>query len=458
MKLNHLFLITHAAAAGAATVLFIAASRSGNADSLIISTALSLFALGAASWYAAARVINGLSNLELVVADQDACETLSSGLIEIDQSAEKIAADAARWETVAANNREQARDFQSMMFLLNRRGPDRPATSGQLRGLLAGLGNTLHGHISTIETSSAEVEQNAQSILAGCEAQSDTVIMTTAHLEQLCAAIELVLATAIDLEKSNESLKQITSETKTSVHDVSSGYQKVRDESQSCEKKLRALCDPVQQINGIVETISDVAARTDLLALNASIEAVRAGENGKQFAKVADEVRKLAEQSTDASREIASLLDSIQLVTQESLHQMARGRDGLEAQIDAASAAENSLLKICSTVDNGALEIRQIRESTGQQLQLAQNVVVALETIADVAKTSRADAENIAWQSKSTLNTPGDFANAIKRLRQCDGAVIVEESEREDLESPDDAVPVAPVAAPRLTTDLALAE
>lgn len=464
MRLHHFFLLTHGAAALAIVLMASVAFQNGSTESIIVSSTLSLVTLGAAAWYASTRMCNGLSNLEAVVADQDVCETLSSGLIEVDEAATRIAVDAGRWESVAASNREQTRDFQSMMFLLNRRGPDRPATSGQLRGLLAGLGNRLHNYLADVQIAAADIESNSQTIIVGADAQSDTAIMTTAHLEQLSTAIELVLANAVETDSANAISMDLAAEVQNGLSNINEGLKQIRGNSQSCESKLRGLSDPVQQINSIVDTISDIAARTDLLALNASIEAVRVGENGKQFAKVADEVRKLAEQSTDATREITSLLESMRLVTQESMHRFTSGRECVELQVATATEAVASLSRMCQSVDDSTSRVRKIKESSNAQLQLVQNIANAVEKIADIAKASRNDAENATWRSKSLLQMPDDFLNAVKRLRQCDGAVAKETSSldpagNEGAQQPQTAInddrSYAIETAPRQTTSIA---
>ena len=451
MKLQTFFLLTHGATAAAIAMLIIAAQRTDAPSMLAVASALSLVTLIAASWYAAIRVRSGMKHLEVVVADQDECESLRSGLIEFDQSADRIASQAAQWESIAANNRRQAKEFQSMMFLLNRRGPEREPSSEQLRGLLAGLGNTLHAHLVQIQRGTTEIEQYTQTIADGAESQGSAVIKTTAYLEQLCSAIDTVVANTNDVEASGRQSAESVSAARTSLSTLTEGIQQARSDSLSCEKKLRGLCDPSQQIHSIVETICDIASRTDLLALNASIESIRAGEHGKRFAMVADEVRKLAEQAADATREISSLIDSMQLVTQESIHRIVRGREQLDAQVPTAEAIELSLQRICESADKRAAQVRQIKETSTSQLQLAQNVVLAVEQISEIAKASRSGADNATWTIKTLSKTSPDFDSAVTRLRQCGGAQTDSGEERRSKNVP--AVPTSvTVPSPALAT------
>ena len=122
-------------------------------------------------------------------------------------------------------------------------------------------------------------------------------------------------------------------------------------------------------------------------------ESIRAGEHGRGFAIVADEVRKLAEQASSATREISSLVDSMQLVTQESIRGIARERDQVENEVERAVSARQSLQQICSLSGNTAEHVRQITQSSTQQLHLAQDVVLAIEQISKIAKAHRGNAE-----------------------------------------------------------------
>lgn len=446
MKLHEFFLLTHAAASAAIAMLVFALLRTDSILLLAGGSAMSLVALVSAAWYATVRIKAGLARLESVVVDQDDSRASSVGLIDFDNTADRIAVHAERWESVAASNREQTRDFQSMMFLLNRRGPDRKPSSDNLRGLLAGLGNRLNSHLHEIEIGASEIAIQTEAIAEGAELQVGSIAKTTAYLEQLCATIDAVSAGATEAGSAGDSTRSLATAAQNSVQQLVQGLQQVRTDYGSCEKKLFGLSDPAQQIGSIVETISEIASRTDLLALNASIEAIRAGEHGKQFARVADEVRKLAEQATDATREISSLIDSMQLVTQESIHRIARSRETVESHVAHAAAAQTSLDQICQAVVNGTSHIGQIHDTSNQQLQLVQKIVVAVEHVSEIAKAARGNAASACWTIKSLSKPPADFESVVSRLQQC-GGVPQQETEKRNT-APVPSLPTVNTAAP----------
>ncbi len=443
MKLHSLFLTTHTVVAGATATLFVVAYQLGTTPVLVGALVMSLVTSAAVSWFTAGRIRAGLSALESVVSDHEVSETLATGVEEFDESGKRIGHCAARWETVAANSRQQARELQSMITMLNRRGANGQPSSEQLRVLLAGLGNTLYSQLKQIERTATEIEQYTLTITEGAEEQRHVVIKSTAHVEQLCSTIDSVASNADAARTAVEQSKQSATEAEALVCELMDGLKRIRSQSQNCEKKLSGLSDPSRQISAIVGTISDIAARTDLLALNASIESIRAGEHGRGFAIVADEVRKLAEQASDATREISSLVDSMQLVTQESIRGIAREREQVDCEVERAACTHRAVNRICGLADDTAEHVRQITQSSTQQLHLAQDVVLAVEQISKIAKAHRGSAESANWTMKTLSESTPTFSNAVERLRSCVGMSAIESDDSDDSHAIAPAVEVA---------------
>jgi methyl-accepting chemotaxis protein len=442
LKLHSLFLVTHTVVAGATATLIVVAFQLGTKPALVGASVMSVVILAAISWFTARRIRAGLSALESVVSDHEISENLVTGVEEFDESGKRIGHCAARWETVASNSRQQARELQSMIRMLNRRGATGQPTNEQLRDLLAGLGNTLYSQLKQIERGATEIEQHTRTITDGAEDQRHVVIKTTAHVEQLCSTFDSVASNADSARTAVDQTNQSASEAQSQVGELIDGLKRIRSQSQNCEKKLSGLSDPSRQISAIVGTISDIAARTDLLALNASIESIRAGEHGRGFAIVADEVRKLAEQASDATREISSLVDSMQLVTEESIRGIAREREQVDCEVERAVSTQRAVNRICGLSEGTVEHVRQIAQSSTQQLHLAQDVVLAVEQISKIAKAHRGSAESVNWTMKALSESTPQFSDAVERLRSCGGMSANESDDNDDSQAIASAVPV----------------
>ena len=420
------------ATAVAVASLVLIASHSGAQMNYAVAAVISLLVLAAACWFTTMRITEGLAALESAVADHEEAERLRTGIQEIDQSAQAIGKCAARWEKVAADTRRQARDFQGIMQLLSHRAAGGDLNSAQLRELLAGLGVTIQSHLSQIERGVLEIEGFTRSITEGTDAQGHAVIKTTSYVEQLSGTIDSVSSSAAAASAAAKRTSESASAALSLVRDLIAGMNHLRGESQNCEKKLRGLCDPSQQISSIVGTISD--GPVELL---------------DRAPIVADEVRKLAEQASDATREIASLIDSMQLVTQESIRGISQEREQIEKEVGRAVAAETALQQICGASESDASHIRRILDSSSAQLQLAQDVVLAVEQISKLAKSNRSGAESVCWTMKSLSKANPQFHSTVDRLRQCASS-----STSDGHDEPRNIAPAAPINVPMASTEL----
>jgi len=234
----------------------------------------------------------------------------------------------------------------------------------------------------------------------------------------MSANIDVVSSNASAASQSSSAARDSAEQARKLVMELLRGMDHIRTHVASSESKLRALGDRSHEIGSIVEMIGSISSRTDLLALNASIESVRAGEHGRGFAVVAEEVRKLAEQTAQATREVAALIESTQRETQESISAMAKERTDVENEIHRVQAAQESLELIGRITSDSAKKTGDISQSTQHQLQLTREVVFAVERIANAAKSSRSRAERACWSTKSLSKMVHQLSAILAPLRE----------------------------------------
>jgi methyl-accepting chemotaxis protein len=180
------------------------------------------------------------------------------------------------------------------------------------------------------------------------------------------------------------------------VSDTIQGMQRISDVVRESAESISALAKSANQIGEITSVIDDIADQTNLLALNAAIEAARAGEQGRGFAVVADEVRKLAERTGKATGEITAMIKGIQVQTEEAVNSMETGIKEVDMGRELADKAGNSLNEIV-TVSHQVMDmIQQIATAAEEQSSAAEQISKNVEDVATVAKESTNGAERSA--------------------------------------------------------------
>jgi methyl-accepting chemotaxis protein len=269
-----------------------------------------------------------------------------------------------------------------------------------------------------------QVAATIQQVASGTVRQTESVISATATVEQVSRAIGSVARgaqeQAVAVGQSAEfavhissAVQQVAGSAQTGAQGAAKAAQAAHEGADTIEKtiqgmeSIKASVDLVAQrvgemgrrseeIGTIVETIDDIASQTNLLALNAAIEAARAGEHGKGFAVVADEVRKLAESAAKATREIAGLINTIQQTITEAVQAMDQGTKEVESGLAQATEAGQVLGSILTTAEAVNRQTEEIAEAA-QRMDISMNELMsAMETVSAVVEENAAATEEMS--------------------------------------------------------------
>ncbi|KAF4516343.1 hypothetical protein B566_EDAN000585 [Ephemera danica] len=338
-------------------------------------------------------ILGGAVSIGLVIARR-----VSGALSTIESRFASIAAGDLRIRVPVCGKDEIARLCQSTNRLLD-----------ALEGLIGKVVHVTH----KVASASVQLSATAQEIYTGTN-------RLTARAAQTAAAVEQMNATVSQVADSSGKAAGLASETVETaksgglvVAETINGMQHLSEAVGNSSTIIEALGNSSDQIGAIVHTIEDIADQTNLLALNAAIEAARAGEAGRGFAVVADEVRKLAERTTKATKEISDMIRKIQHDTKGAVESMQEGTKKVAVGVELVSKTGEALAKIVQMVSQSAEMIRHIAVASDEQSVATKQIAGDIDQVARVTQESSTGAGESSKASQDLSLMATELQNVV---------------------------------------------
>ncbi|MDN5506599.1 MAG: methyl-accepting chemotaxis protein [Comamonas sp.] len=286
-------------------------------------------------------------------------------------------------------------------------------TVEELRALVGSVQNT----VTRVAQTTEQVDVTSTELLAASNEQLHEIRETGKSILDMAGRINNVSAQAQEsAQVARQSLQAADSGLKA-VQNAIGGMNSIRDQIQDTSKRIKRLGESSQEIGEITELISDITEQTNVLALNAAIQAASAGEAGRGFSVVAEEVQRLAERSADATRQIAALVKAIQTDTQDAVAAMERSTQGVVEGARLSDSAGTALSEIDSVSRRLAELIEQISSSTSREANMANGVAENIQHIFAVTEQTGEGTRTTAQQVRELSHMAEELRQSVSRFK-----------------------------------------
>ncbi|WP_049927837.1 methyl-accepting chemotaxis protein [Halopiger goleimassiliensis] len=267
-----------------------------------------------------------------------------------------------------------------------------------------------------VRSASAQVTESIQEISEGADRQNEHIQSVTNEMNALSTTTEEIAASSNEVADIAERTARTGQRGREAAQEAIEGMSEIEAESDAAVEEIEQLQAEVEQIDDLLAFITEVAEQTNMLALNANIEASRSADDGEGFAAVADEVKQLAAETKEAATDIEQRLERIESQTEQTVDVVRETSDRVSEHTDSVEEAAEALDEIADYATETNTGVQEISTATDEQAESAQEIVAMADDVASIAEETSAESENVAAAAEEQTTALTEVSNSASSL------------------------------------------